>query len=68
MNSYPNIEKSAFRRGEYVGYARGVWRITGRHGDWRAIPNGGGDGRAPIMASTLAEISAELANANRRTK
>lgn len=26
--SYPNIDKSAFRKGEYVGYATGVWLIT----------------------------------------
>lgn len=28
MRSLLNIERSAFRPGEYVGYARGVWRIT----------------------------------------
>ncbi len=28
MTYLHNIEKSAFRRGEYVGYAHGVWRIT----------------------------------------
>ncbi len=27
--NYPNIERSAFRRGEYVGYSNGkVYRIT----------------------------------------
>lgn len=37
-----NIEKSAFRRGEYVGYAAGVvWRITksrSSFGTWHAAP------------------------------
>jgi len=28
MPSYPNIDKSAFRKGEYVGYGAGrVWRV-----------------------------------------
>ena len=27
MKTLQNIEKSAFRRGEYVGYCHGVWRI-----------------------------------------
>jgi hypothetical protein len=29
MKNYPNIEKSGFRKGEYVGYANGkVFRIS----------------------------------------
>jgi hypothetical protein len=29
MKSYPNIDKSAFRKGEYVGYSEGkVYRIS----------------------------------------
>jgi hypothetical protein len=28
MKNYPNIEKSGFHQGQYVGYAKGVWRIT----------------------------------------
>jgi hypothetical protein len=34
--SFPNIDKSSFRRGEYVGYSVGgkVWKIT------KANPNG----------------------------
>jgi hypothetical protein len=29
MRSYPNIDKSAFRKGEYVGYSEGkVYRIS----------------------------------------
>lgn len=40
MKNYPNIEKSMFRRGEYVGYAKGkVFRITKTNssfGNWHA--------------------------------
>ena len=40
MKSYPNIEKSAFRKGEYVGYSEGkVFRITKSNssfGNWHA--------------------------------
>lgn len=40
MRSYYNIEKSAFNRGEYVGYAAGyVFRITRTNssfGNWSA--------------------------------
>lgn len=31
-----NIEKSGFRKGEYVGYANGVWRIRKLPGGWRS--------------------------------
>lgn len=40
MKAYLNIERSAFRRGEYVGYGGGkVWRITKSNssfGTWHA--------------------------------
>jgi len=40
MKAYLNIERSAFRRGEYVGYGGGkVWRITKSNssfGNWHA--------------------------------
>ena len=40
MKSFPNIEKSAFRKGEYVGYSNGkVFRITktnSSYGTWAA--------------------------------
>ena len=36
-----NIEKSAFRRGEYVGYGGGyVWRIVKQGGYWYAYAQG----------------------------
>jgi hypothetical protein len=40
MKNYHNIEKSAFRKGEYVGYSNGkVYRITKSNssfGNWHA--------------------------------
>ena len=42
MKNYPNIEKSAFKRGAYVGYGGGlVWHITksnSSYGSWAASP------------------------------
>lgn len=42
MKSLHNIEKSAFNRGEYIGYGAGmVWRITKSNssfGTWCARP------------------------------
>lgn len=56
--SYPNIEKSAFRAGEYVGYAVGdIWRIAKHRSGWMA--NAQGSNRQ-IHGATLREISAEL--------
>jgi len=39
MKNFPNIDKSAFRKGEYVGYCEGrVYRIAKLGGGyWRAI-------------------------------
>lgn len=65
MKYFPNIEKSAFRRFEYVGYAEGrVYRVR-KHGcgGWEAWLQDCGpsvDG-AYLRASTLAELSAMLA-------
>jgi len=55
--SFPNIDKSGFRRGEYVGYARGVWRIRKADYGWQAIHR---DGSGALTGRTLAEISAKL--------
>ena len=58
---YHNIEESAFRRGEYVGYADGVWRVTKNeknHKKWLAVKR---DGPAKILyADTLRELSEKL--------
>jgi len=63
MKSFVHIEPSAFRRGEYVGYADGLYlirRTTSRYGNWIAchrdnptIPN--------IYAMRLSDLDAELA-------
>jgi hypothetical protein len=65
MITYHNIEKSAFRAGEYVGYAGDVWRIRKcGYGGWEArrdkVPN---TPRDPLYlrTRTLREMSAELA-------
>lgn len=58
---YHNIEKSAFRRGEYVGYADGVWSITKNERSsekWLAVKR---DGPVNILyADTLKELSEKL--------
>ena len=63
MKNLPNIEKSAFRRGEYVGYAHGVWIITrsnGSNGNWFARHRD--NQRAPhLYAFTLEKLSEKLA-------
>jgi len=66
---YSNIEKSAFRRGEYVGYAAGcVWRIqrcNSSYGNWYAYPTHGDDANrwftVPMAAHTLRALSQKLA-------
>jgi hypothetical protein len=55
MKSLPNIEKSGFRRGEYVGYANGAWRIYKAGREWCAQhPRWD---RPRLRASTLTDIS-----------
>lgn len=61
MKNLHNIEKSGFRKGEYVGYADGAWRITplsryrtGRRG-WMATK-----GNASFTRATLEGISQAL--------
>lgn len=58
MKNLHNVEKSAFRRGEYVGYAAGsVWRITRVASGWMAANRGGGQS---FTRRTLEEISEGL--------
>lgn len=64
MPSFPNINKSAFRKGEYVGYSAGaVWRIRRSGRNWQALRRMT-DGLALIPVGinqpTLTEISAKL--------
>jgi hypothetical protein len=62
MARFHNIEKSVFRRGEYVGYADGVWiirRTNSSFGNWAARHRD--DKSAPlILAWRLDEMSAKL--------
>ena len=63
MRNLPNIEKSGFRPGEYVGYHDGAWCIVRVSGIWRAIHQGGK--YWSIEARTLTEISILLPLAQR---
>jgi hypothetical protein len=61
MRAYSNIEPSAFRKGEYVGYREGqVWRIRRnmRGKLWGA--NVAEGGTHFIFAATLDEMSQKL--------
>ena len=66
MRSLPNIDKSAFRRGEYVGYGAGrVWRIR-KLNRWHALANLPGSPHrdfsfVELVGDTLADISRQLA-------
>jgi hypothetical protein len=65
MNYLPNIEKSAFKRFEYVGYGGGaVFRIRKNGlGNWEAIPTGAWpEGlNAFLVSGTLTKLSTMLA-------
>jgi hypothetical protein len=62
-----NIEKSPFRKGEYVGYACGVWNIRPvkvRVGKWRArwvAVSRDDKSTAPLYAERLSDLSVMLA-------
>lgn len=52
------IEKSAFRRGEYVGYGGGcVWRII-KGDQWRAVPKQ--VEHSMLYGRTLRDLDAQL--------
>jgi hypothetical protein len=59
---FHNIEGSVFRRGEYVGYADGVWHIrksSSAYGQWCASHQS--DRSAPRLYSwRLSDLSAKL--------
>ena len=61
MKDLFNIEKSAFRKGEYVGYACGVWHIkrtNSSYGNWIAYHRE--SEFSPIYAFRLDEMSHKL--------
>ena len=53
-----NIERSAFRKGEYVLYLNGAQRVVGQSGAWRTVGLLSLAG-APVYAhgATLAELA-----------
>lgn len=58
MKAFHNIEKSAFKAGEYVGYANGeVYRIMRDGKRWLAVNRRGADS---FVRYNLADISAAL--------
>jgi hypothetical protein len=59
MKNYHNIEPSAFRRGEYVGYADGAWRIRKENGQWLAMHS---RSSASFYVPTLRDVSIFLDN------
>lgn len=56
---YHNIDKSAFRKGEYVGYANGAWKISKSGKRWQARK-----GADYIFGDSLLSISCQLAALN----
>lgn len=58
----PNIEKSAFRKGEYVGYCNGAQRIRRTGKGWQTYALGSSKGVfVPAYGRTLAELGDKLA-------
>ena len=56
MKDLSNIETSAFKPKQYVGYANGVWRIFKRNGQWEAHRRPSGF----LSAASLEEMSQKL--------
>lgn len=63
MRDILNVEKSAFRMGEYVGYGSGTtWRVRRtltKRGIWIATPRADSP-LPPVYAFTLADIGARI--------
>ena len=62
-----NVEKSAYRRGDYVAYdPRGnIWHVSKREDGWRATPAANNPARslgATIIANTLTAAAATIAS------
>jgi len=62
MKNLVNIEKSAFRAGEYIGYSNGVWmirKVSTSYGNWSARHRD--NNRIPLVfGHTLEDISKKL--------
>lgn len=62
-----NVDKSAFRRGEYITYdPRGnAWRVYKTDRDWHATPSANNPARGlgvSIIANTLTAVAASIAS------
>ncbi len=63
MKLHPNIEKSAWRKGEFVGYCNGCQRIKRGGTGWRTYELGSKDGFfVSVSAPTLYELGELLAH------
>ena len=61
MRHHPAIEKSATRKGEYVGYCDGVQRIRRDGAGWQTYALGSNIGTFhAVYASTLYELGQKL--------
>lgn len=61
MQYFHNIEKSTFPGRQYVGYAHGVWEISGESGNWEAVRRDKIPGGVNYIRGTrLSVISSEL--------
>jgi hypothetical protein len=64
MKSYPNIDKSAFRKGEYVGYANGkvfhIRKSKASSGNWQAVNRD--NPSEQLFTYGLLDMSDKLAN------
>ena len=64
MKNYLNIEKSAFRKGEYVGYSNGkvfhIRKSNSSFGNWHAANRD--NWNEQVFAFGLASMSQKLAN------
>lgn len=62
MKNLSHIEKSAFRRGEFVGYCNGAQRIIRNGAGWKTAGLRSASG-VPVNASgrTLEELNSKLA-------
>jgi hypothetical protein len=62
MQALPNIERSAFHHGEYVGYCDGARPIRRYGNGWRAmVPSHRTGTLEPMVARTLRELADALA-------
>jgi hypothetical protein len=66
MRAYPNIEKSVFRQGAYIGYCKGsvylITRSNSSYGNWHAANRDNWNDQ--LFAFGLADLSAKLSQHN----